>query len=164
MGWDGEDVSFYEQEIENHFCTDEDLGIDKTQNTVMFPLVQYSQAEVLTYRKKFRCIDNDELRIWGDYNSAKAQQIIVRFKMCIGEDNCESEENIREWLKRKYIVILHNQIRFDSEQYFADSRVPESRIIYIPISSQNREIISFKVQTTNLELQDYDTMMLDEVT
>ena len=54
--------------------------------------------------------------------------------MCEG-DGCESEENIREWLKRKYIVIIYNHIRFDSESYFEGSRVAESRIAYIPISS-----------------------------
>ena len=37
--------------------------------------------------------------------------------MCEGE-GCESEEKIREWLKLKYIVIVYNQVRFDSEQYF----------------------------------------------
>ena len=64
-------------------------------------------GELLTYRDKFRCIDADDLQIWGDYNSAKAQQLAIRFKMCQGE-GCESEENIREWLKRKYIVIVYN--------------------------------------------------------
>ena len=87
----------------------------------------------------------------------------MRFKACEG-DGCESKENIREWLKRKYIVILYNQIRFDSTKYFKDSRVAESRIAYIPISSQNREVISYKIQKTNLELQDNDVIMLDELT
>ena len=64
--------------------------------------------------------------------------------MCEG-DGCESEENIREWLKRKYIAIIYNHIRFDSEAYFENSRVAESRLAYIPISSQVREIISYKV-------------------
>lgn len=71
-------------------------------------------------------------------------QLAVRFKMCEGE-GCESEEAIREWLKRKYIVIIYNHIRFDTEQYFMDSIVRESRLAYIPISSQTQEIISFKV-------------------
>ena len=40
----------------------------------------------------------------------------------------------------------------------------ESRIAYIPISSQNREVISYKIQKTDLELQDYDIIMLDDLT
>lgn len=93
----------------------------------MFPIVQSAKLELLTYRKKFKCIDKEDLQIWGDYNSAKAQQLVVRFKMCLGE-GCESEENIREWLKGKYIVIIYNQIRFDSQQFFMDSRVAEARL------------------------------------
>ena len=53
-------------------------------------------------------MDAVNLQIWGDYDSEKAQQLAIRFKMCEGADYCESEENIREWLKRKYIVILYN--------------------------------------------------------
>ena len=57
--------------------------------------------------------------------------------MCEGQ-GCESEENIIEWLKRKYIVVIYNQIRFDSDKYFLDSKVAESRIAYVPISSAAR--------------------------
>ena len=54
--------------------------------------------------------------------------------MCEGE-GCESEENIRKWLKGKFIVLLYNQARFDQDRYFSDSKVKESRIQYIPVSS-----------------------------
>ena len=37
-------------------------------------------------------------------------------------------------------------------------------LAYIPISSQTRQIVPFKVENTRLELQDYDTAMLDAVT
>ena len=30
---------------------------------------------------------------------------------------CESEEVISEWLKRKFIIILENQTRFDNANY-----------------------------------------------
>ena len=42
------------------------------------------------FRDKFRCVDREQLKIYGDYNSAVASQLVVRFKMCIGE-GCESE-------------------------------------------------------------------------
>lgn len=48
------------------------------------------------------------MEIWGDYNSAKAQQIAISFKMCEGLPNCESKETIREWLRGKYIVLIYN--------------------------------------------------------
>lgn len=61
-----------------------------------------------TYKKKFKCIDRDELTIWGDYNSAAAQQIAFKFKFCEGHDYCETPEKIREWLRGKYILLLYN--------------------------------------------------------
>lgn len=36
--------------------------------------------------------------------------------------------------------------------------------MYVPISSQTREIVPFNVQTTNLQLQDYKEIMLGPVT
>ena len=60
--------------------------------------------------------------------------------MCEGgpANGCESKENIKEWLSGKFIVLLYNQIVFSQEDFFEDSRKVESRIIYIPISSQTR--------------------------
>ena len=73
LGWGNEGIDATEMKASTHFCTDEELGIERTENTVMFPLVSYSQAEVKSYRNKFKCINRDEYSIWGDYNSAQAQ-------------------------------------------------------------------------------------------
>ena len=62
----------------------------------------------MTFRKKFKCIKKEDLVTWGDYNSASAQQIAIKFKMCVNKTICESEENIREWIKGKYILLLYN--------------------------------------------------------
>ena len=106
------------------------------------------------------------MSIWGDYNSVKGQQLAIRFRMCEGgpEKGCESEENIRKWLQRKFIVIIYNSIRFENEGYHDEAAVYESRLIYIPINSQVRNIQSFKVQTTHIELQDKEIIQLDEMT
>ena len=48
--------------------------------------------------------------------------------------------------------------------YFEESAVSESLLAYIPISSQIREISQYRVQMANVELQDYDSIMLDEAT
>ena len=75
------------------------------------------------------------MKVWGDYNSAKAQQLAIKFKMCEGRADCESEASTREWLRGKYILLLYNQIRFDTNNYFYESAVSESSLAYIPISS-----------------------------
>ena len=61
-------------------------------------------------------------------------------------------------------MLLYNQIRFDPNNFLEAASIKESRISYIPISSQVRNIIPHKVQTTNLVLQDYDSIQLDEWT
>ena len=55
--------------LDYHYCTDEELGIEPGPNTIMSPMYEGSLAEFNTYRKKFKCIDNEQLNIWGDYNS-----------------------------------------------------------------------------------------------
>ena len=88
--------------------------------------------QVKIHRKKFKCIDKKDTVIWGDYNSPAAQAIAVRFKMCEGgpSKGCETEEVIRNWLKGKFILLLHNQRRFESEGFFGDEVVAESHLIY----------------------------------
>ena len=92
-GWGNEEYgySYGSHPVENHFCTDADLGITRSEKTRIFPIFERSQAEVDTYRNKFKCIDPDELQIWGDYNSAQAMQYAVNFHMCQGESYCKSK-------------------------------------------------------------------------
>ena len=72
-GWGyGDGIGSGSRAIDYHWCTDEELGIARGPTTVIYPIVESSMAEVRTYRKKFKCINNDDLVIWGDYNSAKA--------------------------------------------------------------------------------------------
>lgn len=38
FGWGNEEMNVPRRQLESHFCTDEDLGLTRTKNTVMFPL------------------------------------------------------------------------------------------------------------------------------
>ena len=74
FGWGYEEgIGSGSNQIENHYCTDEELGLTQGPETIIYPIYDSSVGEVMTYRKKFKCINNDDLVIWGDYNSAKAQ-------------------------------------------------------------------------------------------
>ena len=77
-----------------HWCSDKELGITRSDNTQIYPVYESSLSEVLTYRKKFKCIDPQDMVIWGDFNSKKAQQIRIEFEMCVDNPICESKENI----------------------------------------------------------------------
>ena len=161
--------------LKEHYCSDAELGLasqaetDSTGSSI-YPIFESSKKEVQTWKKKFKCIPREDLIIWGDYNSAKAQQISVKFEMCDDTKErfkgvtCKEKEEIQKWLQRKFIILLYNQMRFDPKGFHEAAIISESRINYIPISSQVRQIIPFKVEQTNLSLQDYDIIQLDSWT
>ena len=80
--------------------------------------------------------------------------MIVSFEMCSGRPDCKSEDEIREWLKLKFIVLLYNQVSFNASGYGPDSKVRDSRFAYIPFSSRIRERYRYKISFSELELQD----------
>ena len=69
-GWGYSDnISSSERLVDNHFCSEEELGLVKGPNTLVYPTVYTMQNEVNTFKKKFKCVNPDDLVIWGDYNS-----------------------------------------------------------------------------------------------
>ena len=71
-------------------------------------------TDVKIYGKKLFCID-EKLKIQGDYNSEKAQKLEIVFEKCnnstvVPANTCHSEQDIIQWLKRKFIIILQNEI------------------------------------------------------
>ena len=54
------------------------------------------------------CTDaNIELR--GDYNSDKTSMFKIALRRCDPEKRqCKSDEEIEDWMKRKFIVVLKN--------------------------------------------------------
>ena len=109
-GWGNEELnySYGSHPLPNHFCCDEELGFEDGPKKRIFPVFEHTLAEVNTYRKKFKCIDTENLKIWGSYNSAMAMQLAVKFHMCEGHDYCKSKREIIDWLSGKYIVLLYN--------------------------------------------------------
>ena len=53
------------------------------------------------------------------------------------DKQCKSDEEIKNWMKRRYVVVLKNQQRFDADGYEAKTTVvSESRVNWFPIASQ----------------------------
>ena len=40
-----------------HYCSDEELGLTIGPKTRIFPIFEGSKNEVMTWRKKFKCVD-----------------------------------------------------------------------------------------------------------
>ena len=60
-------------QLKEYYCSDEELGLKSDTNGNTFPIFESSKNEVQTWKNKFKCIPREDLVIWGDYNSAKAQ-------------------------------------------------------------------------------------------
>ena len=58
-------------DLDFHYCTDEELGYSIGPKTRIFPVFEDQKYEVDIYRKKFKCVNESDLIIWGDYSSRK---------------------------------------------------------------------------------------------
>ena len=63
----------------------------------------------------------------------------------------------------KFIMIVYNQIRFDTRYFDKSSIIPETRIMWVPVNTQIRQTTPFKISTTQLILQD-TIINLDDMT
>ena len=63
-------VSFAYNEIEAHYCTDEELGFKNGPETLIFPPSKNIAGSLKTWKNKFKCMDTAQnLELWGDYNT-----------------------------------------------------------------------------------------------
>lgn len=77
---------------------------------------------------------------------------------------CKSDEEITVWLRRKFVVVVWNQIRFSTRVFNGTKINHESRFIYVPVNSQVREEIVHKVYLTDLRLQDEEYIQIGDYT
>lgn len=73
--------------------------------------------------------------LYGDYNSPRARLIELQLEMCLDKPYCKSKDEITEFMRDKYLILLYNQINFDSDLYGENSIIPESNLIWIPVNT-----------------------------
>ena len=76
----------------------------------------------------------------------------IQLKKCRDRPDCKTDDQIKQYLQDKYIILLHNSIRFDSALYGEESIVPESHMLWYNINTQQRQTLPLKVLTTDVEL------------
>ena len=104
------------------------------------------------------CLD-EQLEIHGDYNSLEAQIINVYYERCNNQtivpmNTCHSDEEITEFLKRKFIIMLNNQERFQAHKFDETRIVKEAKFTWFAIKSSDRQEVVQKIKVSKLELQD----------
>ena len=124
--------------IPTHICSEEELGIVEGDSK-FFPIHENSLRDTKMVSQKLQCLDKD-FRLQGDYNSAYAKILKLTFEICdrsVEENDCAPEEEIRDWLKRKFLVVLMNQERF--QQTIGEDMIKqESKLVWYPIESTRR--------------------------
>ena len=93
-------------------------------NAMFYPVHKTSIALTSYYRKQLHCFDFEaialqdvapkRIEIQGDFNSNVGRVVKLKFEKCdpAVRDTCKSEEELTEWMSRKYFIVLENRIRF----------------------------------------------------
>ena len=123
-------------------CSEAELHINNqtSSDSPFFKPHKNSVNDLSFYYKKLKCLDMDSLQIQGDYNSPRARSFALMFEKC---DNstftggvCKSDEYIKDWMKRKFIIINMNKERFSNKEFSEGKRISkEASIEYIPLNS-----------------------------
>ena len=109
------------------------------------------------------------MKINGTFDSERASLLEMQLVRCRNSTDyaedvvCKSNEEITEFFRNKYLILLHNQKRFNPELYHESSIIRESKIVWAPINIQWRQEIPYRIQKTQIFLQD-EFVDLDDLT
>lgn len=67
---------------------------------------------------------------------------------------CKEEQEIKNWLKRKFVLTVYNSKRFVLEEFDENKVKLEARTNWLPVNSQIRVETIFKIHTERLSLKD----------
>ena len=73
--------------LPTHVCSQTELGLDQNaaQGEAKFmPIVERERNYLMTFQRKFLCLDDKDLSIYGDFTSAYASQLTIDLVKCKG--------------------------------------------------------------------------------
>ena len=80
---------------------------------MFMPIHETSQATLELYHRKMICLDEEELKINGNFDTSVADLLNIQLIKCNSRSDCKSDEEILAFFRNKFLVILYNTIRFD---------------------------------------------------
>ena len=111
------------QIINSHICSEEELGLVEGDSK-FFPIAESSLEAVAINQRGMVCLDESDIHIRSDKNSVSGRVLLVNLKRCAGKDYCKSEEEIDAFFANgRYLLLLANEIKFDSTKYSEESIV-----------------------------------------
>ena len=113
--WDDFDHSFQDGQIGSFGDARTHNSDDTKANEPMFYPTRYNLEELQKIWHDFHCVANPEdLYINGNYDSNAGTSLMIVFETCEEEylpegiEKCASREEMREWMKWRFIVTLEN--------------------------------------------------------
>ena len=138
-------------EFETRPCNEEELGLGSHGYTdpksKFYQMTADHDVWFLSFYKKLQCTDVP-LDVSGNFNSNSIRHLQIHLVKCDSSirGDCKSDEEITEWLRRKFIIVMTNNERFDSTVYTDDRVVRESLFYWHPVKSTLREEIVNPIQ------------------
>ena len=93
--------------LPSHACSAQELGLDRDSEND-FHVAPKNRFDVARYKKKFRCLRKEDLKIYGTYDTAKTRLINVYLAQCENEEYCRSPEEIKDFFANKFLLLLNN--------------------------------------------------------
>ena len=93
--------------MESHPCSHVELGLTGDHQKFM-PIHETATAYVNLYKNKFVCLEQEDLEIYGNFNAKKAKILRAYLHRCHGKVYCKTAEEMDEYMKDKYLLILRN--------------------------------------------------------
>ena len=74
--------------------------------------------------------------IKGSIYSKEGRIISIELKRCVGEKYCKTEEEIKTFLKGKWLLLINNQKLFNPTKFEEESIESYAKMTWIPINTQ----------------------------
>jgi len=142
---DGNSVPTYFKPLATRPCETSDIDFDNTGDPSFrfFAPVPEMANDAKAFHHVLNCI-TDEPVIMGDYNSAAAKQLVLRFALCDDSEEdeankyCRPREEILNWLNRKFLLVMENQKTFNKDLIEENKISKSSRLVWNVLSPQLR--------------------------
>ena len=73
----------------------------------------------------------------GDFNSATANLLVMRLEKCRETESlkCKTDDEITQFLRNKWLLIIYNERFFDSNNYGSESIVNKSNVLWLNVNT-----------------------------
>ena len=94
------------------------------------------------------------MKINGTFNSNSARLIEIELVKCRDSVLCNTDDQINSFFRKKYLLLLQNQNRFETKSFGENIFRRESILKWIPINTKEVVTIPYKITTTEVQMQD----------